>query len=187
MPEDILWALIQPCQVSHSGRQLGCEFRGEKEEISGRSENRLSFLLCVFIFPCIIPLKVKLLGNGNLMCRLCADQSGNVLSQKKLTWARHTFKRVGICPRDVRTWYRHPWHVYSLKMTEPVSGSYLWRRKWQPTPVFLPGEPHGQRSLVGYSPWGRKESDTTEQLTHTHTHRHLQETILGAAWQNFLV
>ena len=40
-----------------------------------------------------------------------------------------------------------------------------WRRKWQPTPVFLPGESHGQRSLVGYSPWGRGESDTTERLT----------------------
>ena len=33
---------------------------------------------------------------------------------------------------------------------------------WQPTPVFLPGESHGQRSLMGYSPWGRKESDTSE-------------------------
>ena len=46
--------------------------------------------------------------------------------------------------------------------------SYLvvlnWRRKWQPIPVFLPGKFHGQRSLVGYSPWGRKESDTTERL-----------------------
>ena len=40
-----------------------------------------------------------------------------------------------------------------------------WRRKWQPTPVFLPGESHGQRSLAGYSPWGRKKSDTTERLT----------------------
>ena len=39
-----------------------------------------------------------------------------------------------------------------------------WRRKWQPTPVLLPGESHGWRSLVGYSPWGRKESDTTERL-----------------------
>ena len=38
-----------------------------------------------------------------------------------------------------------------------------WRRKGQPTPVFLPGESHGQRSLVGYSPWGPKESDMTEQ------------------------
>ena len=37
-----------------------------------------------------------------------------------------------------------------------------WRRKWQPAPVFLPGESHGQRSLVGCSPWGRTESDTTE-------------------------
>ena len=40
-----------------------------------------------------------------------------------------------------------------------------WRRTWQPTLVFLPGESHGQRSLVGYSPWGRKESGTTEQLS----------------------
>ena len=42
-----------------------------------------------------------------------------------------------------------------------------WRRKWQPTPVFLPGKAHEQKSLVGYSPWGRKESDTTEQLHFT--------------------
>ena len=39
-----------------------------------------------------------------------------------------------------------------------------WGRKWQPIPVLLPGKPHGQRSLVGCSPWGREESDTTEQL-----------------------
>ena len=38
------------------------------------------------------------------------------------------------------------------------------RRQWQPTPVFLPGKSHGRRSLVGWSPWGREESDTTEQL-----------------------
>ena len=41
-------------------------------------------------------------------------------------------------------------------------GKIPWRRKWQPTPVFLPGEFHGQRGLVGYSPWGHKESDMTE-------------------------
>ena len=39
-----------------------------------------------------------------------------------------------------------------------------WRRKWQPTPVSLPGESHGRRSLVGYSPQGRRESAMTEQL-----------------------
>ena len=39
-----------------------------------------------------------------------------------------------------------------------------WRRKWQPTPVLVPGKPHGQRSLVGCSPWGCEESDTTERF-----------------------
>ena len=43
-------------------------------------------------------------------------------------------------------------------------GKIPWRRNWQPTPVFLPGKSHGRRSLVGYSPWGCKESDTTERL-----------------------
>ena len=37
----------------------------------------------------------------------------------------------------------------------------LWRRKWEPTPIFLPGKSHGQRSLVGYRPWDHKESDMT--------------------------
>ena len=41
---------------------------------------------------------------------------------------------------------------------------HIYRRKWQPTPVLLPGKFHGQRSLVGYSPWGCKELDTTERL-----------------------
>ena len=41
-----------------------------------------------------------------------------------------------------------------------------WRRKWQPTPVYLPGESHGQRSLVGCSPWGHTELGMTEWLTH---------------------
>ena len=58
---------------------------------------------------------------------------------------------------------------------DPWVGKILRRRKWQPTPVFLPGEFHGQRSLVDYSPKGRKESDTTEQLSacvHVRTHTH---------------
>ena len=46
-----------------------------------------------------------------------------------------------------------------------------WRREWLPTLVFLPGEFYGQGSLAGYSPWGRKESDTTERLT-TNTSLH---------------
>ena len=44
------------------------------------------------------------------------------------------------------------------------------RRKWQPTPIFLPGTFHGQRTLAGYSSWGRKESYTTEGLNHSWPH-----------------
>ena len=56
-----------------------------------------------------------------------------------------------------------------------------WSRKWQPTPVFLPGKFHGQRSLAGYSPKGCTESDITEWLnTHTHTHTHTS--LLSAVW-----
>ena len=54
---------------------------------------------------------------------------------------------------------------------DPWVGKIPWRRKWQSTPVLLPGKSHGQRSLVGYSPWGRKESDTTEWL-HFHFQFH---------------
>ena len=45
----------------------------------------------------------------------------------------------------------------------PWVGKIPWRRKWHPTPVFLPGKSHGQRSLAGYSPWGRKESNMTKR------------------------
>ena len=49
-----------------------------------------------------------------------------------------------------------------------------WRRKWQPTPVFLPGKSHGQRSLVGCSLWGHEELDTTDQL-----HFHFSVSCIG--------
>ena len=61
-------------------------------------------------------------------------------------------KRHGFYP-----WVRKiPWR----RTQGPVDSH--WRRKWQPTPVFSPGESYGQRSLTGYSPWGYKESDMTE-------------------------
>ena len=44
----------------------------------------------------------------------------------------------------------------------PFPREIPWKRKWQPTPVFLPGKSHGQRGVAGYSLWGHKESDTTE-------------------------
>ena len=50
---------------------------------------------------------------------------------------------------------------------DPWVGKIPWRKEWQPTPIFLPGEFHRQRSLGRYSLWGHKESDITEQLTTT--------------------
>ena len=49
---------------------------------------------------------------------------------------------------------------------DPWAGKIPWRRKWQPTPVFLPGTSHGQRGLEGYSPWGQRGLDRTK-LAHT--------------------
>ena len=51
---------------------------------------------------------------------------------------------------------------------DPWVGKIPWRRVWQPTPGFLPGKSHGQRSLVGYSPQGHKELDMTEVTLHTY-------------------
>ena len=65
--------------------------------------------------------------------------------------------------------------VFSITSYEKVQMNFLTNpiqcpgRKWQPTPVFLPGKFHGQRCLVGYSPWGRKE---TRLRAHTQTHTH---------------
>ena len=70
-------------------------------------------------------------------------------TQWQLPW---WLRRLSICLQCRRPWF-NPW-----------VGKIFWRRKWQPTPVLLPGKSHGRRSMVGYSPWGRKESDTTEWL-----------------------
>ena len=52
-------------------------------------------------------------------------------------------------------------------MFDPWVGKIPWRRKWQPTLVFLPGKSYGQRSLVGYSPWGCKSQTRLSNLTTT--------------------
>ena len=69
-------------------------------------------------------------------------------------------------------WWLRCWRI-CLQCRSPGSdpwvGKIPWRRECHPIPVFLPGESHGQRSLVAYSWWGHKESDTIEQLICTHT------------------
>ena len=62
------------------------------------------------------------------------------------------------------------WRKHTRRGFDPWVGKISWRRKWQSIPVFLPGKSHEYRNLVGYSPYGHKESDITE---HTHTHIYL--------------
>ena len=59
------------------------------------------------------------------------------------------------------------------------AGRIPWRRKWQPTSVFLPGKHHEKRSLVGYRPCGRKESDMTERLSTVHCFPHISHEVMG--------
>ena len=65
---------------------------------------------------------------------------------------------------------------------DPWVGKIPWRRKWQPTPVLLPGESHRQRSLAGYSPWAHKESDMIKQLSSSSKYKLIQEGARYNAW-----
>ena len=77
---------------------------------------------------------------------------------------RHCKEQYSMGTRNVRS--MNQGKLYVVKKEMP------WRRKWQPTPVYWPGESHKQRSVVGCSPWGNKESETTELLI---TRRRWQE------------
>ena len=93
---------------------------------------------------------------------------------------RHKDSAVEFCLRQNHLAYKKkgyhsiPWWLRRWKIClqcrrprfDPWVRKIPWRKKWQATPVFFLGEFHGQRSLVGYSPRGCKESDTTKQLTH---------------------
>ena len=86
-------------------------------------------------------------------------------------------------PLPPRPWF--PWWLrwYSLYLQcrrpgfDPWVRKMPWRSEWPLTPVCLPGKSHGQRSLVGYSPCGHKETDTSEQLIHTPHYRILSHRI----------
>ena len=71
---------------------------------------------------------------------------------------------------------------YARYGCDPWVGKTPWRRVWQPTAVFLPGESHKQRTLAGYSPWGYKESASTEATEHVGTHTHRYRSIFLTQW-----
>ena len=77
-------------------------------------------------------------------------------------WIQSIFDQT-LNTMELTWWFR--WQRFCLLCRRPRFSLWvrktLWRREWQPTPLFLPGEFHGQRSLAGYSSWGRRELDTT--------------------------
>ena len=87
-------------------------------------------------------------------------------------------KNLSANARRCKRWRFNPW-----------VGKIPWRRARQPTPVFLPGESHGQRSLAGYSPWSHKESDTTERLSTPRAQiwQSMQSGVLVWTWQEEVV
>ena len=98
------------------------------------------------------PLRTML----NLLC-LCSVNGTTKSGWQHIYYVVCYFKKL-LGDSDGRESCRRP-------RFDPWVRKIPWRRKHQPTPVILPGEFHGQRSLVGYSPWGHKESDTTERQT----------------------
>ena len=105
-------------------------------------------------------------GSSRSFWKLFSKTKGTDTSSKSVTSSvRGHLTTYSFSPFSISVCF--PPHCYCPEITLPnktiiyISVS-SWRRKWQPTPVFLPGESYGQRSLAGYCPWGRKESDMTE-------------------------
>ena len=106
-------------------------------------------------------------GTGNCPLPCYASKSADESEGKWQQWQQHWVL------------WRRGFHTLSpLRRELTVCGRQirekLIARQWHPTPVLLPGKPHGRRSLVGYSPWGREESDVTEQL-----HSHFSLSLIG--------
>ena len=93
---------------------------------------------------------------------LCPPQTSRVLSRRQPIWLSPEEELRASQVVQLQRIRKHKRPGFDLGVRK-----IPWKRKCQPTPVFLPGEFHGQRSLVGYSPWDYKESDTTE-CAHAH-------------------
>ena len=122
-------------------------------------------------FLCLVPKQFHVCAHVWIMY---------VLSPLIFQSVRHDFKLVNlVLPQCFLSWLFivKPAAVVAQKVKnlpafrsprfDPWVGKIPWRRKWQSTPIWLPGKSHEQRSLVGYSPWGLKELNTTERL-HVH-------------------
>ena len=107
-----------------------------------------------------LPFSTEALTEAELVCwgNNCFQLSGKFPGPEiRRRYQRHRLPRQCSGKESICQCRRRKRLGFSLRV-----GKIPWRRKWQPTPVFLPENSHKQRDLVGYSPRGRKESDTTE-------------------------
>ena len=135
----------------------------------------------IYIFKATDALSEGSLGMGILTGRINLYQLNTLLMYIliMLTISIVNIKTGFPSGSVVKNQLAHAWDAGDVG-SDPWVRKIFWKRKQQPTPVFLPGKSHGQRSLVGYSPWGHKVSDTAEQLsvhacTHTHTHTNYKQ------------
>ena len=132
--------------------------------------NMLSRLVITFL-PRSKPLLISWLQSPSAVIleppQIKSSTSKLIIQQKRMIlstgfiWYHHIQSRAS----QVALVEKNPPSVQEMQETwfDPWVGGCPWRRAWQPTPVFLPGESHGQKSLVGYSPQGRKELDMRRQ------------------------
>ena len=121
--------------------------RSERGTNGSFSENVFKSLFCIILpFPSTYYCKYHCSRHSCLPCFVFEVTS-------ELTWASLLTQTVKNLPAMWET------------LGQFLDGEMPWRREWQCTPVFIPGEFHGERSLVSYNPWGRKESDMIAWLT----------------------
>ena len=111
-------------------------------------------------------------------CLQCFPLSGSFL----MISSSYQVAKVSDLPTNIQDWFPLWWTGWSYLQSKGLSSvfsnttvqkqQFFGAQQWHPTPVLLPGKPHGQRSLVGCSPWCRKKSDMTEQLLSLFTFMH---------------
>ena len=126
----------------------------------------------MYSFPDLEPVCCSMSSSN--CCFLTCIQISQEAGQ--LVWCSHIFKNfpqfvvIVVVNKSIAQLVKNLPSVQETPWFDPRVEKIPWKRKWQPTSVSLPGKSHVQRSLVGCSPWGHKESGTTERLTLTYLH-----------------
>ena len=111
-----------------------------------------------------------LLKKAHYPCALRKGADQTKIQKKMANSSKYLYIYKSTCDTHIEYVHIHVEHIHMIHTYKMYTHTYIYIYKWQPTPVFLPREFHGQRSLVGFSPWGHKDLDTTERLSHTHSH-----------------